>query len=225
MEKQLLDNGPNTVTANEESSDNRHIANGKAAAIVAAILKSEAALSVTASEWGAALFRSVKNDNVSLDTLIGESKLAAGFATLGTTEPGRKAKQRLNVYFSNARLVAERFDNLSSEAQAKVLDGTSSIHYLAGQFRDSDRKAAAEKKAAEAAAEAAANPDAVTGDNANKPQSLLEMVDALMERWAASTDDEKADAYDAVAAFTALVNDDIAADAESIEGEAEKLAA
>lgn len=213
----VTDNGNNVVIANASpDADNRHIANAKAAAIVKAILLSETALAVTAKDWGSALFRSVHNDKVSLDTLIGESKLSAGFATLGASEAGKKAKQRMEVYFSNARLVNEGFSTMTDEAQAAILNGESSIHYIAGQIRDANRKALAAAKKAEAAGEAAADASAaVTTDEA---ETLLQRVDALRNAWAAATDDERSTAYDSVSALFDEVNASIEA-ATSGEGE------
>jgi predicted Fe-S protein YdhL (DUF1289 family) len=207
--KTLIDNGNETVTADEQSPDNRHVANAKAAEIVSAITKAESALSVTAKEHGAAMFRANKQDNVSLDVLIGESKLAAGFATLGATEAGKKAKSRLNVYFSNYRLVAERWEKLSDEQREGVLNGTVSAHYLAGLFRDADRKAEKEAKAAAAAGEAAASPDAANANGDGTPESGLTMAQLateLLQRWTDATDDEREEALDAMALLVDAVN-------------------
>jgi hypothetical protein len=228
MENQKIDQGNNTVVANPEAEDNRHKANGLAAEIVKAVLKAETALATTAKDWGHSLFRSVIIDKVSLDTLIGESKLAAGFATLGASEAGRKAKQRLNVYFSNARLVSERYSTLSEETQNAILNGETSIHYLASQFRDADRKALSEAKKAEAAAEAAASGVDMTDGESQPVETLKTMAEALLAAWTdpARSDDERADAYDTIAALVAAVDASIEADAKADEsGEAEKIAA
>lgn len=212
--KTVTDNGNAVVIADASpTADERHIANAKAAAIVKAILLAETALAVTAKEWGTALFRSVHNDKVPLDTLIGESKLSAGYATLGASEAGKKAKQRLDVYFSNARLVNEGFASMDETAQAAILNGESSIHYIAGQIRDANRKALAAAKKAEAEAEAAADSSAAATANeaANKPLSLLETIESLRVLWAAATDDERNEAYDSVSALFEEVNASIEA--------------
>lgn len=215
--KTVTDNGNNSVTADVEAVDNRHQANGFAKAIVDATMKAETAIGLTAKDWGAALFRSAINDNVSLDMLIGESKLSAGFATLGTSEAGKKAKQRLNVYFSNARLVMERWLSLSDEQREAVLNGTTSIHYLASSFRDADRKAQAEAKKAEAAAEAAANPEAAGTESQPNATTLKQDAEALLARFNAASDDERNDAYDAIGALVDAMN--AAIEAGSVEPE------
>jgi hypothetical protein len=224
--KIAVDNGNATVSGDtSETADNRHIANGKAKAIADAVMKNETALAVTAKEWGAALFRSSINDGVSLDMLIGESKLAAGFATLGTSEAGRKAKQRLNVYFSNARLVMERFGTLSDEAKAAILSGETSIHYLASQYRDADRKAASEAKKAQAAAEAAADGSVAANGDAPATTTLAQDAEALLERFMGATDEERSDAYDAIGLLVDAMTEAIAASAEAASDEPEAKAA
>ena len=208
-----IDDGANSIVADASSSDNRFNANAFAAAIVSAIVKSEDALSVTAKQWGAAIFRSVINDKVSLDTLIGESKLAAGYATLAASEAGRKAKGRLNVYFSNARLVAEKYEAMSDEAKEAILSGATSIHYLASQFRDVERKALAEAKKAEAAGEAGA----IGADMTQAPvaMSLKDMAETLLAAFLVASNDDRNEAYDAIELLTIAVNEAIEADAET----------
>jgi hypothetical protein len=186
-------------------------------------MKAETAIGLTAKNWGAALFRSSINDGVSLNMLIGESKLAAGYATLSVSEAGRKAKQRLDVYFSNARLVEERWATLSDESKEAVLKGETSIHYLASQFRDADRKAKTEAKKAEAAAEAAANGNAV--NTPPEATTLAQDAEALLERFMGATDDERSDAYDAIGLLVDAMNEAIAASAEAASSEPEAKAA
>jgi hypothetical protein len=223
--KVAVDNGNATVSGDtSETADNRHQANGFAKAIVDATMKAETAIGLTAKNWGAALFRSSINDGVSLDMLIGESKLAAGFATLGTSEAGRKAKQRLNVYFSNARLVMERFGTLSDEAKAAILSGETSIHYLASQYRDADRKAASEAKKAQAAADAAGDGSAAATETA-VTTTLAQDAEALLERFMGATDDERSDAYDAIGLLVDAMTEAIAASAEAASDEPEAKAA
>ena len=223
--KIAVDNGNATVSGDtSETADNRHKANGLAKRIVDDVMKAETAIGLTAKDWGAALFRSSINDNVPLDTLIGDSKLAAGHATLGTSEAGRKAKQRLDVYFSNARLVMERWTRLSDEQREAVLNGTTSIHYLASQFRDADRKAKAAAKQAEAAAEAAADSSAAATETA-VTTTLAQDAEALLERFMGATDDERSDAYDAIGLLVDAMNEAIAASAETVSDEPEAKAA
>jgi hypothetical protein len=216
-EKTVTDNGNNSIVADVEATDNRHIANGKAAAIVAAIVKNETALAITAKEHGTAIFRSVYQDGQNLDTLIGESKLAAGFATLGGSDAGKKAKQRLNVYFSNYRLVAERWNSFSDEQRANVLNATTSVHYLAAELRkaDADAKRAADKAAKEA--EAAANPDALTSGEAG----LIDAVSNVIAMYQAASMDERNLAFDALTELFALVD----ADTTAQQPEADAIAA
>lgn len=226
FEQKLIDNGQETVVADEASTDNRHVANAKAAEIVAFVMKSETALGVTAKDWGAAIFRSVHRDNVSLDTLIGESKLAAGFATLSATEAGKKAKSRLNVYFSNARLVNERYSTLTDEQRDNVLNGVTSIHYMAAQFRDADNKAAKAAKAAETAGEAAADNGAASASD-GLPESgmtLSQLADELLRRWIAASEAEQEEALDSVSLLIDTINSATVETGEVEEVEVKKAA-
>lgn len=200
MTNKTTDNGANTVIADADATDNRHVANAAAAAIVAAVIKNETALAGKAKDWGVAVLNAVYTDKGNLDTLIGESKLASGFATLGKTEAGAKAKGRMNVYFSNARLIAERWATFTDEQRAALLKGESSLHYVAGELRKLDAKA----KADAAKAEAEANPDAVSSDAT--ALTLKEMVTALSVAYSNASDQSRDDADDAIIAFIDIVN-------------------
>lgn len=156
----VIDNGmDNAVTMDTTATDPRKAMLTAAGAIASTVIDVEGKLAQSAKDWGCNLYRLVKAEGskVSIDDAIGDSKVAAGWAILTTTDAGKKAKARLEVYFSNARLVAERWNGMDDAAKAAVLAGTSSIHYLAGQFRkaDADAKKAAKKAAATAEAEAA----------------------------------------------------------------------
>lgn len=170
MTVQVIDNGDNAVTITRDATDARSAMLASAATIAAFVVETEGKLGETAKAWGQSLFRAVYVDKAaSLDALIGDSKVAAGWNILTSSDAGRKAKARLEVYFSNARLVAERWD-ANADKQADVLAGLSSIHYLAGQYRkaDADAKKAASKAAALAKAEQdAADAKAAAGDSAS----------------------------------------------------------
>lgn len=200
MTEQRIDNGNETIVADTEAADNRAVSNGKAAEIVKAVSGFENKLAVTAKEWGVAIANATFVDGVSLDTLIGENKLAAGFASLSNGgEAGRKAKGRLNVYFSNIRKVAENWANLEKAEQDNILNGTTSIHYLADTIRKAERDAAkAEAKAlAEAETEAA-----------ETPVTLNDMAVAFLAAYNAASMDERNAAFDTIADIMAAVDAD-----------------
>lgn len=209
--KTAIDNGTDSVDVTGTLLDNRSQLLASAALIVSQTVEAEGRIGETAKAWGKSVFAAVYQDNANLDSLIGDSKIAAGWTTLSASEGGRKAKQRLDVYFSNARLVAERWTTLSDEQRAAVLDGTSSIHYLAGQFRkaDADAKKAA-KKAEEAAAAAAAAGDSATDANVPEPApvTLEAQVLALIDAYQAATVEQREAAYPALALLLETVNSD-----------------
>lgn len=213
----VIDTGAETaVTFDTTATDPRSAMLTAASAIAAFVIDTEGKLAATAKDWGCNLFRAVYSDGATakLDDLIGDSKVAAGWAILTTTETGKKAKARMEVYFSNARLVAERWGTLDDAGKAAVLAGTSSIHYLAGQFRkaDADAKKAAKKAADTAAAEAAklAEPAA--------PVSLADMLAGLLLAIDAASDDELSAIHDDISAVVAAYDNRVnaAADREAI---------
>lgn len=185
---QVIDNGNETVTIDANAPDARSMMLASASAIAAFVIDTEGKLSETAKAWGHALFRCVYQDKASsLDALIGDSKVAAGWNMLTSSGAGRKAKGRMEVYFSNARLVAERWEGMTDDQRRDVLAGLSSIHYLAGQFRKADadaKKAAtkeAERLAAEQAAEQAKRDAEASGDAVNEPETETFAVNGLAD--------------------------------------------
>jgi hypothetical protein len=230
-----IDNGNDTIDTGKPEADARHNMLTSAAAIATFVVDSESRLAETAKAWGHSLFVAVKTDGLSLDTMIGESKLAAQWTTLTLTEAGRKAKQRLEVYFSNARLVAEKWDGMTDDERRDILSGLSSIHYKAGLFRkaEADAKKAAKKEAArvaaeKAAAEAKAEADE-SGEETRQPEAtrptLAEMVDAVLSAYQTASAEEKAEAHEFLEALFDVVNADIAAEAATLaEAEAKELA-
>lgn len=208
MEKTLTDNGNATVTADSsDGADSRHIANAKALAIVNAVMKAESALALTAKEHGKAVFVTVYQDkSATLDTVIAENKLAAGFKALGDSEAGRKAKGRLNVYFSNFRFIAERWEKLSDEQRAAILNGDTSVHYLAATIRDEERKA--EREAAKAAKEA-------EGDTVADAPSLADAAKALLEAYKLANAADRNAAYDTLVELFDIVDEHTKAENET----------
>jgi hypothetical protein len=220
MTQVIIDNANDSaIVLDTEALDSRSLMLASAASIVEQTVKAEAAIGDTAKSWGTSLFRAVYRDNANLDALIGDSKVAAGWQTLGTSDNGKKAKGRLEVYFSNARLVAEKWSTLSEEQRDQVLAGLSSIHYLANGFRkaEADAKKAA-KKAAELEA-AKAQADASEGEanaNANpvppvegEAPSLASMAEALLAAYRAAPLEEREAAHDAIALLVEAVNSDV----------------
>lgn len=198
MEKQI-DDGQNSVNLNDAPvADNRSIANALAATIAGFITTSENKLAITAKEHGVAMLRSHYRDGVSLDVLIGESKLAASFKTLGTSDAGKKAKSRLNNYFSSYRLLAERWNTLTDEQRNGMLDGETSPHYVAALIRKADAEAA----------KAAAKAEAEGETPATETPSLVAMVEAVTAAYTAADMDQRNEAFDALAALFDLVDAD-----------------
>jgi hypothetical protein len=209
----VIDNGNEAVTLNPVLQDARSIMLSSASDIAKIVADSEGKLADTAKTWGHNLFRAVYTDKVSsLDGLIGDSKTAAGWATLSLTDIGKKAKGRLEVYFSNARLVAEKWESLDQAERDAILAGTSSIHYVAGQFRkvaadalkEANKVAKAAKKAADDAT--AAQPDTSEGAPAPTAPVVVSFADMVANMVAAigdATDDELTAAYDGFAAMIA----------------------
>lgn len=202
----------NALTFDPAAPDARSIMLSSAAALVATTLDMEGKLSETAKTWGANVFSlAYPADDakpVTLDTLIGDSKVAAGWSSLTTTEAGKKAKARMEVYFSNARLVAETFEALSDDDKRDIRAGISSIHYRAGLIRKAaaDAKKAAKKEAERVAAEQAASDSKAEADAPPATVVTTTFADALAALTAlvvdASDDDLNAN-YDAFAALVA----------------------
>jgi hypothetical protein len=213
-----IDNGNNTVST-DGGDDNRSKMLASAQAIAASTVRFEGNVSKTAKAWGHALFVAVYTDGLNLDALIGDSKIAAGWKTLTASEGGRKAKQRLEVYFSNARLVAERWTTaLDDDQRSAVLGGTASIHYLADQMRKADRdakKAEAAAAAAEKAAEAA--DDSATIVAVPDGLTLAVLAEAMLNRYQLADDAEKAEAHAALELLVDAMNADIEAAAEVLK--------
>jgi hypothetical protein len=209
MEKQL-DDGQNTVTASDKpEADNRAIANAKAAEIAGFITASENKLAITAKEHGVAMLRAHYRDGVSLDVLIGENKLAAGFKTLGSSDAGKKAKSRLNNYFSTYRLLAERWSSIEDDKRNAMLNGETSPHYIAALIRKADAEAA--KEAAKAEAEAEAETPAVA--------TLADEALRLLALYQAASMDERNAAFDALASLFEAVDADTVAQQTETETE------
>lgn len=212
------------MTIDTNAPDQRSLMLASAASLVATTLDMEGKLADTAKAWGASVFMlafpaSADDKAVDLNTLIGDSKMAAGWATITGTEAGKKAKARMEVYFSNARLVAESFDSLSDDDKRDIRNGLSSVHYRAGLIRKaaSDAKKAATKEAARIAAEDAAAlakaeadaakvdatnpaPEADAGETVETLAVTLGKVQAMI---ANASDDDLTGAYDAFAALVA----------------------
>lgn len=215
------------LTIDTNAPDARSMMLASAASLAATIIGVEGTLADTAKAWGANVFTLAypadDTKPVTLDALIGDSKMAAGWATLATTDAGKKAKSRLEVYFSNARLVAETFDALSDDDKRDIRAGVSSIHYRAGLIRKAaaDAKRAADKEtkrlaAEQAAADAKADADAAaSAASAPEPEaapvvSIADMLAALLVAIDAAGDDELSATYDdmgaVVAAYDARIN-------------------
>lgn len=215
-EQNAIDNGANSVDISGEQPDNRSQMLASAALIVSQTVAAEAAIGETAKQWGHSVFAAVYRDNANLDALIGDSKIAAGWQTLTVSEGGKKAKGRLEVYFSNARLVAERWNSLSDEQREAVLNGTSSIHYLAGQFRQAERdakKAAKKAEEAKAAAQTAAEGGADAApapatDAAPAPETLEQRIMSLLDAYEAADEAERDASYPAFALLFERINQD-----------------
>ena len=218
-------NTDGAITIDTNAPDHRSLMLASAANLVATTLDMEGKLADTAKAWGASVFTlafpaSTDDKAVDLNTLIGDSKMAAGWATIGATDAGKKAKSRMEVYFSNARLVAETFDSLSDDDKRDIRNGLSSVHYRAGLIRKaaSDAKKAATKEAARVEAEALAaaskaEADAPGTDAATPTPVVRTLADVLAEALAMIADASDTDlnfAYptiDAVvAAFDARIN-------------------
>lgn len=223
MTVQTIDNGNETIVIDTNAPDARSIMLASASAIAAVVIDTEGKLAESAKAWGQALFRAVYVDKAgSLDSMIGDSKVAAGWNVLAQSEAGRKAKGRMEVYFSNARLVAETFEKMEDDKRGDILAGLSSIHYVAGQLRkakaDADKaaKKEADRVAAEAAAEKAKAEAAESNDNLDTrepgaaPVSLADMILSLTVALDTASDDDLAAVYDdmnaLVAAYDARVN-------------------
>lgn len=211
------------MTIDTNAPDARSQMLASASAIAACVIETEGKLAETAKAWGHALFRAVYVDNANLDSMIGDSKVAAGWSVLTTTDTGKKAKARLEVYFSNARKVAEAWGAMEQTAKDEVLAGLSSIHYLAGQLRkaEADAKKAATKAAKLAKAEQEAE-DAKAEANANGPlqtegtetavvEVTAEAAFSVLEAWLATAEADELDAFapflaQLTAAYDARVN-------------------
>lgn len=209
-----IDNGDASVIVDTNAPDARSQMLTSAAAIAATVVTVEGTLAETAKAWGHALFRACYVDGMNMDAMIGDSKVAAGFSVLATSDAGRKAKGRLEVYFSNARKVAEAWTVMEQAARDDVLAGLSSIHYIAGQLRkaESDAAKAEKKRAALLAAEAAASDskaEPVTETEA-PATSFADAIKATLAAINASDDDTLAASYDVfadmIAAFDARIN-------------------
>lgn len=216
MTVQTLDVGKDeAMTIDTNAPDARSMMLASASAIAAFVIESEGKLADTAKAWGHALFRAVYVDGANMDSMIGDSKVAAGWSVLTTNDVGKKAKARLEVYFSNARKVAEAWGGMEQAARDDVLAGLSSIHYLAGQLRkaEADAKKAADKaaklakaeeEAANAKAEADANGPIVTDDVQRvECNSLADIMALALDMLANADDAEVLAASDAVAMLTA----------------------
>jgi hypothetical protein len=189
---QVIDNGStDALSFDPAAPDARSIMLASAASLVSTVIDVEGKLADTAKAWGANVFTlAYPADDakpVTLDALIGDSKVAASWGTLATTDAGKKAKSRMEVYFSNARLVAESFDSLSDDDKRDIRAGISSIHYRAGLIRKaaSEAKKAARKEAdrveAEAAATAPAPTPTVVADTGPDFFALIAMARAMID--------------------------------------------
>jgi hypothetical protein len=228
-------NATDALTIDAAAPDARSMMLASAASLVSTVIEVEGKLADTAKAWGANVFTLAypadDTKPLTLDALIGDSKMAAGWPSLATTDAGKKAKSRMEVYFSNARLVAETFDALSDDDKRDIRAGVSSIHYRAGLIRKAaaDAKKAAAKEAARIAAEEAAaaakleaeatkldasNP-APEADATPPATSLADMLAALMLAIDAASDDELSGVYDDFAAVTASFDDRINAAMEA----------
>lgn len=233
-------NATDALTIDPRAPDARSIMLASAASLVSTVVAVEGTLAETAKTWGANVFTlAYPTDDakpVTLDALIGDSKVAAGWASLTATDAGKKAKARMEVYFSNARLVAETFDTLSDDDKRDIRGGVSSIHYRAGLIRKAaaDAKAAAKKEAARVAAEQAAadakaaaqasNDDAtMPTPAAPAPVSIASLVEALHLALLDASDDAVIDASPAFAAM--MVDYDGRVNAIMDSGKAEAVAA
>ena len=220
MTVQTIDTANDTVlTIDSSAPDARSQMLSSASAIAACVIETEGKLAETAKSWGHNLFRAVYVDNLNLDSMIGDSKVAAGWSVLSTNDTGKKAKSRLEVYFSNARKVAEAWGTLEQSVKDDVLAGLSSIHYLAGQLRkaESDAKKAADKEAkrlkAEQEAEAAkaeANGNGPVQSEDIVPVDAVDAITALTVAMSDMSDDDfasiAADMAALIAAYDARIN-------------------
>jgi len=215
MTVQTIDTANDTVlTIDTNAPDARSKMLASASAIAALVIDSEGKLAETAKSWGHNLFRAVYVDGANMDTMIGDSKVAAGWSVLTTNETGKKAKARLEVYFSNARKVAEGWGAMEQAAKDDVLAGLSSIHYLAGQLRkaESDAKKAADKaaklaKAEQEAADAKAASEASNGPLESGTDEVVpvDAVDAITALTVAMSDMSDADFASIAADMAALI--------------------
>lgn len=199
------------LTIDNNAPDARSIMLASASAIASTVIETEGKLSESAKAWGHNLFRAVYVDGMNLDTMIGDSKLAAGWQALTQSDIGKQAKRRLEVYFSNARKVAENWNKLGDDVQKDVLTGLASIHYLANKLT---KAAADEKKAAD--------------KEAKRIKAEQEAADAKAEIAPVdlSGDDiVPVDAGDAILALTVAVSDMSDADFDSIANDMAALIA
>lgn len=232
MTVQILDiaGTDNALTVDTDATNPHSVMIASAASIVSTVVKVEGQLAVTAKAWGASLFTLAfpadESKAIKLDTLIGDSKIAAGWATLTATDAGKEAKRKLEVYFSNARLVAESFESFSEDEQRDIRNGLVSIHYKAGLMRKAtadaakaakkeEARLAAEKAASEASTDAAASASDVTA-TAPAPVSLVEMFANMTSAIESATDDELTGAYEAMAAMVAAYDARINASVEAV---------
>lgn len=212
-------NTDGVLVIDTNAPDARSLMLTSAAALVATTLEMEGKLSDTAKAWGANVFTLAypadDSKPVTLDALIGDSKMAAQWSSLTNTDAGKKAKARMEVYFSNARLVAETFESLSDDDKRDIRAGVSSIHYRAGLIRKaaSDAKKLATKEAARVAAEQAAadsKVEALAPVEVPVVASFADAVAALTNLVVNASDDDLNANYDAfsalVAAFDARIN-------------------
>jgi len=213
-------NTDGVLVIDTNAPDARSMMLTSAAALVATTLEMEGKLSDTAKAWGANVFTLAypadDTKPVTLDALIGDSKMAAQWSQLTNTDAGKKAKARMEVYFSNARLVAETFESLSDDDKRDIRAGVSSIHYRAGLIRKaaSDAKKLATKEAARVAAEQAAADSKVEAlvPATSEPvaRTLADVLAEAMAMIGTASDADLDASYDAVsalvAAFDARIN-------------------
>lgn len=206
MTEQKIDDGINTVTASDApTADNRSQSNALAALIAATITKNETALAITAKDYTVAILRTVYQDGNNLDLIIKENKLAAGFKTLGVSEAGKRAKSRLSGYFSSIRYLAENWDDIPQDKRDAMLNGeTSPLHQY-----NVMKKAEAEADKAKAKAEAEALAPAT------ETPSLVAQAEALLAAYLAAGMDERNEAFDAMSAIFAAMDEDTKAQAEA----------
>lgn len=227
----VIDNGSiEVVSFDPAAPDARSIMLASVASIVKVTVDTEGKLSETAKVWGANVFSLAfpadGPSTVTLDTLIGDSKVAASWNTLSLSDAGKKAKSRMEVYFSNARLVAETFASLTDDDKRDIRAGTVSIHYRAGLIRKAaaDVKKEASKEAKRVEAESAKSAETVTETATPSPVATLR---ELIETAHLALIDANADDFaDASAAFAAMAADyDARVNALMDAGEVEAIAA